>query len=112
MPPRSSGKAHYSVYVIELDARVWNHARFREANPEHDITKPCVYVGMTGLPVERRFANHRRGHKSNPYVAKYGVRLLPSLYRRLNPMSSELAKLTEVTLALRLRELGYAVWQA
>ena len=112
MPPRPSGKAHYSVYVIELDARVWNHARFREANPEHDFTKPCVYVGMTGLPVERRFANHRRGHKSNSFVAKYGVRLLPGHYRRLNPMGYELAKLTEVTLALRLRARGYAVWQA
>jgi len=112
MPPRSPGKAHYSVYVIELDARVWNHARFRAANPSHDITRPCVYVGMTGLPVAQRFANHRRGHKSNPYVTKYGVRLLPALYRRLNPMRYERARLTEVTLALRLRAQGYAVWQA
>jgi hypothetical protein len=112
MPARSSGKAHYSVYVIELDARVWNHARFRDANPEHDITKPCVYVGMTGLPVERRFANHRRGQKSNSFVARYGLRLLPDLYRRLNPMNYELARLTEVTLGQRLRARGYAVWQA
>jgi len=112
MAPRSSGKAHYSVYVIELDARVWNHARFRDANPGHDITKPCVYVGMTGLPVERRFDNHRRGHKGNAFVAKYGVRLLPGLYARLNPMRYELARLTEVTLAQRLRARGYAVWQA
>lgn len=112
MPARPHGKAHYSVYVIELDARVWNHARFREANPEHDITKPCVYVGMTGLPVERRFANHRRGHKGNAFVAKYGVRLLPALYARLNPMRYDLARLTEVTLAQRLRARGYAVWQA
>lgn len=112
MPARPHGKSHYSVYVIELDARVWNHARFREANPEHDITKPCVYVGMTGLPVERRFANHRRGHKGNAFVAKYGVRLLPALYARLNPMRYDLARLTEVTLAQRLRARGYAVWQA
>jgi len=112
MPARSSGKAHYSVYVIELDARVWNHARFREANPGHDLTRLCVYVGMTGLSVEQRFANHRRGYQSNPFVTKYGVRLLPALYRRLNPMRYELARLTEVTLAQRLREQGYAVWQA
>jgi len=45
-------------------------------------------------------------------VTKYGVRLLPALYRRLNPMRYELARLTEVTLAQRLREQGYAVWQA
>lgn len=111
MPARSPGKAHYSVYVIELDARVWNHTRFRDANPEHDITKPCVYVGMTGLPVEQRFANHRHGYKGNAFVAKYGVRLLPALYRRLNPMRYALARLTEVTLAQRLRARGYAVWQ-
>lgn len=100
------------MYVVELDARVWNHKRFREANPEHDITRPCVYVGMTGLPIGERLASHRRGHKSNAFVEKYGVRLLPALYRRLNPMTYELARLTEVTLALRLRARGYAVWQA
>ena len=111
MPPRTPGKAHYSVYVIELDARVWNHARFRQANPDCDLTRPCVYVGMTGLPVQERFANHLRGYKSNAFVAKYAVRLLPGLYRRLNPMRYELARLTEVTLAVRLRERGYAVWQ-
>ena len=36
----------------------------------------------------------------------------PDLYRRLNPMRYELARLTEVTLAQRLRYRGYAVWQA
>jgi hypothetical protein len=66
---------------------------------------------MTGLPVDERFANHLKGYKSNSYVTRYGVRLLPSLYRRLNPMSHELAKLTEVMLAEKLRADGYAVWQ-
>jgi hypothetical protein len=112
MRPRSTAKARYSVYVIELDARIWNHTRFREANPDHDISKPCVYVGMTGLSVEARFANHRRGYKSNPYVTRYGVRLLPKLYLRLNPMGYDLARITEVTLAQRLKAQGYAVWQA
>lgn len=100
------------MYVIELDARVWNHARFRRANAGHDLTRPCVYVGMTGLPIEQRFANHRRGHRGNSYVTRYGVRLLPRLYQRLNPMRYALARLTEVTLAQRLRAEGYAVWQA
>jgi len=103
--------AHYSVYVVELDPKVWNHTKFRKANPGHDITKRCVYVGMTGLRVDERFANHLKGYKSNSYVTRYGVRLLPSLYRRLNPMSHELAKLTEVMLAEKLRADGYAVWQ-
>jgi len=98
--------------VVELDARVWNHTRFRNANPDHDITRPCVYVGMTGLAVDKRFANHLRGVRSNSYVTRYGVRLLPRLYQRLNPMGFELARLTEVTLAQRLQKEGYAVWQA
>ena len=106
------GKNHYSVYVIELDPRVWNHTRFRAANPGHDITKPCVYVGMTGLAISERLLNHRRGYKSNSFVERYGVRLLPLLYARLNPMSHRMAVLTEVMLAEKLRNDGYAVWQA
>ena len=104
-------RAHYSVYVVELDPKVWNHARFRKANPGHDLAKLCVYVGMTGLPADERLANHLRGYKSNSYVTRYGVRLLPSLYRRLNPMTYDMARLTEVTLAEKLRAEGYAVWQ-
>jgi hypothetical protein len=109
---RVSKQNHYSVYVVELSAQVWNHTRFRRANPQHDITKPCVYVGMTGLSLDERFANHRRGYKSNAFVARYGVRLLPALYRRLNPMPYELARTTEVMLAEKLRRDGYGVWQA
>ena len=40
---------HYSVYVIELDDRVWNSGKFRRCNPEYVMGKPFVYVGMTGL---------------------------------------------------------------
>ena len=29
-------RAHHSVYVIELDGRVLNHRRFRDANPNRD----------------------------------------------------------------------------
>ena len=102
----------HNVYVIELDPKVWNHTRFRQANPDHDIAKPCVYVGCTGLTPEERFENHRRGYRSNAYVTRYGLRLLPRLYRRLNPMPYELARTTEVMLALKLRRDGWAVWQA
>lgn len=109
-PPRTP--TGHSVYVVELEPKVWSHARFRNANPDHDITKPCVYVGCTGLTPEERFANHRRGHKSSAYVTKYGLRLLPNLYRRLNPMPYELARTTEVMLALKLRRDGWGVWQA
>ena len=49
-------KHHHNVYVIELDPAILNIARFRNANPDHDLRKPCVYVGMTGLTEMR----HRR----------------------------------------------------
>jgi predicted GIY-YIG superfamily endonuclease len=97
--------------VIELDDRVWNSREFRAANPEHDMLKPCVYVGCTGLTPERRFDNHRRGIKANGYVQRFGVRLRPELYAYLNPMPYRHAARMEQELADDLRAQGYAVWQ-
>ena len=39
----------HSVYVIELDDRVLNERKFREANMGYDPSKPCLYVGSTGV---------------------------------------------------------------
>ena len=102
----------HSVYVIELSPEVLNEARFRKANPDYDVTKPCVYVGMTGLAPERRFDNHRKGVKSNRYAHQYGLRLLPRLYACFNPMPYGAAQDMEIELAIGLREEGYGVWQA
>jgi hypothetical protein len=102
----------HSVYVIELSPEVLNEGRFRRANPDYDVTKPCVYVGMTGLTPERRFENHRRGVKSNRYAHEYGLRLLPQLYAVYNPMPYRAAQEMEVELAIGLREQGFGVWQA
>jgi len=112
--PRTKRRAAYrhNVYVIELDPRVLNFARFRAANPERDMLKPCVYVGMTGLTPEERFAKHKAGIRANSYVQRFGVRLLPKLYAYANPMPYEAAREMEVELAIALREEGYAVWQA
>jgi predicted GIY-YIG superfamily endonuclease len=107
-PPR----ARHNVYVIELDGRVLNHARFRAANPDRDMLKPCVYVGCTGLTPEKRFAKHQAGIQANSYVQRYGLRLLPKLYAYANPMPYDAARDMEVELAIALREEGYAVWQA
>ena len=109
--PRAK-RAHHNVYVIELDGRVLNHARFRAANPERDMTKPCVYVGCTGLTPEKRFAKHKAGIQANRYVQDYGIRLLPKLYAYANPMPYDAARDMEVELAIALQEEGYAVWQA
>ena len=78
-------------------------------NPDRDPRKPAVYVGMTGLPVNHRFENHKNGYKSARLVKKYGLRLLPELYEYLNPMPYEQAVQMEKDLAGDLRTQGYAV---
>ena len=98
--------------MIELDPAVLDVRRFRDANPERDITKPCVYVGMTGLTPEARFAKHKAGIRANRFARDFGVRLLPRLYAYANPMPYQAAREMEVELAIALREEGYAVWQA
>ena len=108
---RSASKQHHNVYVVELSRDVFYEPRFRNANPDYDRTKPCVYVGMTGLTPDERFDKHKAGIKSNKYVRLYGLRLLPELYEVYNPMPYEGAKEMEVELAIGLREEGYGVWQ-
>jgi hypothetical protein len=107
--PRSH---HYHVYVIELADQVWNVGRFRRANPDYQLGKPFVYVGMTGLDPDVRFDKHKAGIQSNVFVFKYGLRLLPALYAAYNPMPYEAARDMEVELGIALREAGYGVWQA
>ena len=109
--PKTTSRYHHNVYVIELDKAVLKEPKFRRANPDYDPAKPCVYVGMTGLAVQQRFANHRKGIKSNRFAHRYGIRLLPQLYECFNPMPYEGAREMEVELAVGLREEGYGVWQ-
>ncbi|MGH8635626.1 MAG: hypothetical protein ACREVD_13820 [Burkholderiales bacterium] len=112
MRKKRRARHHHHVYVVELDPAVLNLARFRKANPERDMLKPCVYVGMTGLTPEERFAKHKAGMRANAYVRRFGLRLLPKLYAYANPMPYEAARDMEIELAIGLREEGYAVWQA
>lgn len=112
--PTVSGKPakfRHNVYVVELDPAVLNSARFRRANPDRDMLKPCVYVGMTRLTPQARFAKHKAGIRANAYVQRYGIRLLPKLYAYANPMPYRAACEMEVELAIALRAEGYAVWQ-
>ena len=104
--------AHYHVYVIALDDRVWNSVRFRRANPDYRLGMPFVYVGMTGLDPDIRFDKHMAGLQANRFVQRYGLHLLPQLYERYNPMVYEDARLREVDLGIALRREGYGVWQA
>jgi hypothetical protein len=93
-PPREA--FHHSVYVILLDPAALQHPSILRLNPRRDPAKPCVYVGMTGLPVQDRFQNHKKGHKSAWVVKKYGLRLMPDLYEYLNPMPFEAEILSKV----------------
>ena len=100
---------HHNVYVILLAKSALKDVSVLRRNLERDPRKPAVYVGMTGLPVEHRFENHKNGYKSARLVRKYGLRLLPELYEYLNPMPYEQAVRMEKDLADDLRTQGYAV---
>jgi hypothetical protein len=44
---------HYYVYVIELSKDVLYEGRFKRANPDYVMGKPCVYIRITD-PVRLR----------------------------------------------------------
>jgi hypothetical protein len=96
---------HHNVYVVLLAPAVGKLRMVRAVNPKRDRKKPCVYVGMTGLTPDKRFANH----KAALVVKRYGIRLLPELYAHLNPMPFAAAGQMEMDLAEDLRRAGYTV---
>ena len=102
---------HHNVYVVELEPAVLENQRFRDANPNHNPSKTCFYVGMTGLTPEQRFKNHKANYKANRYARDFGKQLRPDLYRLYNPMSYSEAQEREPLLAEELRAKGHAVWQ-
>ena len=100
---------HHNVHVVLLEHAVNGLRKVRRANPDRDLTKPSVYVGLTGLDPQRRFENHKLGIKSSLLVERYGVRLLPERYAHLNPMPYKAGAQMERDLAEDLRCEGYAV---
>ena len=94
---KSSRSDHHCVYVVFL------------RNPRGD-GKAGYYVGMTGLTPEQRFENHKNGVKSAGVVKRCGERLVPKLYRHLNPMPYEEAVTMEIALADSLRKRGFLVY--
>ena len=71
-----------------------------------------VYVGMTGLTPEERYANHKRGYKAGKkIVTRYGVKLLPELYDHLNPMTrAEAERMEKEILPRELTAKGFKVY--
>src|SRR5438034_10406423 len=105
----SEPKLHHNVYVVLLSKAALKDLSILRRNPARDRSKPAVYVGLTGLPVDHRFENHKNGYKSARLVRKYGVRLLRELFEHLNPMPDEQSVQMERDLADDLRAQGYAV---
>jgi len=95
--------------VVLLDKAAGKLRKVRMVNPDRDPKKPCVYVGMTGLTPEERFANHKAGIKASPLAKRYGICLLPDMYAHLNPMPYEAAAQMERELTEDLRRAGYTV---
>jgi hypothetical protein len=107
--PKQQPEQHHNVYVVLLAPAVGRIRKVRAENPKRDPKKPCVYVGMTGLTPEERFANHKTGIKDASLVKRFGIRLLPELFEHLNPMPYEAAAQMEKDLAADLRSAGYTV---
>ena len=99
------------MYVVLLSQDVLQEPKFKRCNPDYDPSRPCVYVGMTGLNPDLRFDKHKAGIQANRFVRRYGLRLMPEFYECYNPMPYEAARDMEVELAIGLREQGFGVWQ-
>ena len=104
---------HYYVYVVLLSSEVLKHQKFIKTNAAYKEGEPCVYVGLTGLDPDTRFDKHKAGIQANRFVQKYGLRLMPELLDDLKqPMTFADAQYLEVDIGIKLKELGYGVWQA
>ena len=106
---RSSASHHHNVYVVLLAPAAGDLPKVKAVNPRRDPSKPCVYVGMTGLTPEERFQNHKSGKKAASVVQYFGVKLLPELYEVYNPMPFDAAVMMEQDLAADLRKQGFTV---
>jgi hypothetical protein len=95
--PQASTKSRFSVYVVLLEF----------APAEYGL-----YVGLTGLTPDQRYLNHKSGYKASRWARRYGIGLLPALYRHLNPLAWESAIDAEVALAEALAQTGVRVEQA
>ena len=106
---KAPASLHHHVYVVLLAADAARSRDLRRDNPQRDPGKPCVYVGMTGLSPDERFANHKNGVKAASVVKRHGLRLLPELYEIFNPMPFDVAVTMEQELAEDLRKQGFTV---
>jgi predicted GIY-YIG superfamily endonuclease len=107
---QSWSRGRHSVYAIELDPGVWKHRAFRARNPG-GAEGGCLYIGVTGLTPEARFARHQMGTQSGRFVRTHGVRLRLDLVEGFARLPYPIATRMEPKLAAWLRAQGFAVWQ-
>jgi predicted GIY-YIG superfamily endonuclease len=101
----------YYIYIIELDKVVGSINKFRRENPHFLLGSQCFYVGQSAKSPEARFKQHKDGYKSNRYAKKYGLKLVPQLYEKYNPIPTRKdAEELEVYVAQKLRKQGFGVW--
>jgi hypothetical protein len=101
-----------NLYVIQLDPLVRKDSKaFREKNPNYKADKHCLYVGSSAHTPEKRFAQHKAGKGANRYAKKYGLRLLPELYRDQPILTANNYVEEEKAYAEALRIQGHAAWQ-
>jgi len=101
-----------NLYVIQLDPLVRKDSKaFREKNPNYKADKHCLYVGSSAHTPEKRFAQHKAGEGANRYAKKYGLRLMPELYRDQPILTANNYVKEEKAYAEALRIQGHAVWQ-
>jgi hypothetical protein len=105
----TAAELRYSVYVVLLDEYVGTLPQMRRRNPKCDPSKPFVHIGLTPLPVNRRFDFRRATPEHEWRLHKFGIRLMPELYDSLRPMTCKRALQTAKKLAEDLRAKGFGV---
>jgi len=101
----------YYVYVIELDKEVGKFLKFRKKNPNYILGNRCFYVGQSAKAPLLRFKQHKLGYKSNSFVKKFSLKLVPEIYEKYNPIPSRKdAEELESYLAKKLKEERFGVW--
>jgi len=78
----------YYVYVIGLDKKVSNLKKIRLKNSFYLKSSGCVYIGQSIRTPSLRFEQHKEEYKSNSYARRYGIKFLPDLYDRYNPITT------------------------
>lgn len=102
---------NYFIYVIELDKKVAILKKFKKQNPNYKYNSRCFYVGQSAKAPLLRFKQHKEGYKSNSFVKRFGLNLVPEFYEKYNPIPTRKdAEELEKYVSEKLRLSGFGVW--